>query len=391
MRNYDFDLFYFIELFKSRSKLLGTLVLSMVVLFSLIYFTVPKKFKSAAQITIYSKYFQNPLIKDFISEQYDPSEMRNQREALLQQSLDDAFVDQIGDEFKLYQTTPTDPKRGFEREELRKHFEIISLSADSYQVGFIWNTANTSFQVAQKTLTQVVQTLVDQRRKTITNVRNAIRARMEAMVLFMNNSPRSLGSTSRAQVEEQLEQIRSQIKSLLEQYKEKHPKVVQLRAREAVLAQYLNRSGQGDHAKEGGELPRARTPPETLAGSEIEPGSKEVYQDLLKKYNYLNVALDMEKADDVNYYAVVAAPSLPLSAAAPKFFNFFSYGLACGILLALFVLLYDEFVRFSVANAEQRARFWGIPLLGTIPPHNWNPNKISDKSGDPGKQPNDWN
>ncbi len=387
MRNYEFDLFYFIGLFKSRKRLLGTILAATVGIALVSYLMVPKKFKSYSQITIYSKYFQNPLIKDFVSEQYDVTEMRNQRESLLQQSLNDSFVDQIGEEFQIYKTKPEDPKRGFERDELRHHFEVISVNADIYQVGFIWNTPQTSFDVSKRFLSQVIETLIDQRKKTITNVRNAIRARMEAMVLFMNNGPKSLGLSSKTQVQDQLNQVHNQIKALLSEYKEMHPKVLALRARERMLTQYLNRLSP-KYRESGSAVPDERAPPETLAGSEIEPASKEVYQDLLKKYNYLNVALDMEKADDVNYYGIVSAPAFPLSPSAPKLPNFLTYGLACGILLGLFVLLYDEFVRFSVANAEQRARFWGIPLLGTVPPHHWNRSPVKPEVG---THLNDWN
>jgi capsular polysaccharide biosynthesis protein len=130
--------------------------------------------------------------------------------------------------------------------------------------------------------------------------------------------------------------------------------------------------------------------PETLAGSNIESGSKEVYQDLLKKYNYLNVAIDMEKAEDVNYYAVVAAPTLALSPIAPKLFNFLGYGLASGVLLSLFWLLFDELARFSIVNAERRAKVWGVPLLGSVPSLRIGEPTLPIEN-QPEKQPNDWN
>jgi hypothetical protein len=396
MNNSEFDWVYFLRLFKNRATMIGVTLLSTTLVFGLLYLAFPKRFKSASQLTIYSKYFQNPLIKDFISEQYDPSEMRTQREAVIQQALDDRFVDEVGEEFKLFRTPADSPKRGSERADLRKNFEVFSLTPDTYQIGFIWGNADIAEGVAKKTLDQVVQTLVEQRRKTITNVRNAVRARMESMVLYTNSGPKSLGSSSKTQIESQLTQTRAQIAGLLQQYTERHPKVAQLRAREKVLEQYLQKAkaAKGPLApdeKNGDDLPPGRLAPETLAGSDIESGSKEVYQDLLKKYNYLNVAIDMEKASDVNYYAVISAPSLPLSPFAPKLVNFLGYGLASGILLALFWLLFDELVRFNIVNAERRAKWWGIPLLGAVPSLRIETPGSEPLKDQPGKQPNDWN
>lgn len=392
MKQSEFDLSYFLNLFKSRIRLLSTLLISTVLFFSVLFLLIPKKYKSISQITIYSKYFQNPLIRDFISEQFDSAEMKNQRHSIILQALDDAFIDHIGEEFKLYKTGPNDSKRGYEREELRKHFDVFAVSGDSFQIEFFWSQADIAYKVSQAALDHIQETLIDQRKKTIVSVRNAIRSRMEEMTLFMSASPKTLGAASKTRVQEELVQIRSQIKTLLEQYKEAHPKVVQLRAKEQALVRYLNQSNKSRvETKENSENQSIyHTSPEALAGSEIEPGSKEVYQDLLKKYNYLNVAIDMEKPGEVNYYAVVAAPVLPISPTAPNFFNFLTYGLAAGILLALFVLLYDEFVRFSSVNAEIRAKSWGIPLLGSVPTLVWDESS-KNKERATENQPNDWN
>ncbi|MDR3607102.1 MAG: hypothetical protein P4M08_06965 [Oligoflexia bacterium] len=360
----DFDLLYFASVLRRRGRLLGSIVVVTVLAFCALYAVLPKKYKSAAEITIYSRYFQNPLIRDFISEQYDTAEMRTQREALLQQAVDDGFLDQVASEFHLYRTPEGSPRRGGEREDLRRHFEIFGINADSYQIGFVSNRPEIAEAVAKRTLERVIETLIDERRKTLINVRDAIRARMQAMALVMNTGPNGLSAASRAQLESQLAQVQSQIASLLEQYTEKHPKVVQLRARERSLEEFLKRPASG-------QANRNLDQPEALAGAEVEPGTKDVYQDLLKKYNYLSVALDMEQANSVNYYAVVSAPSFPLSPIAPKLFNMVGYGLGAGILIALFALLFEEYLEFNAANIEKKAKFWGVPLLGVLPRLDW--------------------
>ena len=388
----EYDWIYFLRLFQNKIRTFAFTVASTLAAFLLLYAVIPKKFKSSAQITIYSQYFQNPLIKDFISEQYDPIEMRTQREAIIQQALDEDFIEKVGEEFKLFKTEKNSPKRGFEREELRKGFEVFSLSSDTFQIGFIYKNPEISEQIAHKTLSQVVQVLVEQRRKTITNVRNAVRARMESMVLYKNNGIKSLGSTSNEQIQIQLNQIKAQISALLQQYTEKHTRVTQLRARQHELEKYLTRNPKLIAKHEDSELPPNREAPETLSGAEIESSSKEVYADLLKKYNYLNVAIDMEKANDVNYYAIISSPSLPLSPLSPKLLNFIGYGRASGILLSIFLLLFDELVRFNLLNAERRAKWWGLPLLGTVPRYkkSHSPTPILPLDDEDEKQSNDW-
>jgi hypothetical protein len=403
MSSTEFDVLYFLRLFQKKAGLMLGLIAGCTAVFCLLYMVMPKKYKSDAQLTIYSKYFTNPLIRDFISEQYDPTEMRTQREAIIQQSLDDAFLDKVGTEFSLFKYDVRDPKHGFEREELRKHFETFSLNADTYTVGFVWKSPELAEKMAKRALDNTINTLVEQRRKTIVNVRNAIRARMEAMALFghkggVNNNLASMG---RVQVEGQLMQIRNQIAVLLQQYTELHPRVIALRHREQVLTTYLaHPSSQAPLLADdqSDDAPSSRISPETLAGSTVEAGSKEIYQDLLKKYNYLNVAIDMEKTNDVNYYGVISAPTLPLSPVAPKLINFVAYGLGSGILLALFTLLFEEFVRFNEVDAEKSAKSWGIPLLGIVPGLMRDPELSIDSLAAAGKEqkpqkqvPNDWN
>jgi uncharacterized protein involved in exopolysaccharide biosynthesis len=399
----EFDLARFVGIFKRRILLFGAIVAVTVVCFGALYWALPKKYKSYAQITIYSRYFQNPLIRDFISEQYDPTEMRTQREAVLQQAIDDDFIDQAAAQFHLYKTDAANPRHSAERESLRKRFEIFTLNSDSYQLGFISNDPRTSHDVATLTLAHVIDTLVDQRRKMLINVRDAIRGRMEAMVLFKSAGPSgimNLATASRAQLEGQLVEVQSQIAGLLQEYTERHPRVVLLRTRERTLQDYLKRSERAKSAATAQAQAQAQIQtqaemtPDALAGAEVDPGSKEIYQDLLKKYNYLNVALDMEQTNAVNYYAVISEPTYPSSPFAPNLFNLVTYGLGAGILMAIFVLLYEEYALFNAANVESKADLWGLPLLGSLPVLDWHP-KPKDAAVPSASltrnQPNDWN
>src|ERR1035438_1947500 len=65
-------------------------------------FALPKKYKSHFSLSIYAKYFQNPLIRDFIPELSDPGEMKSQRESLIRQAFTPEFLDSIGEKYAIY-------------------------------------------------------------------------------------------------------------------------------------------------------------------------------------------------------------------------------------------------------------------------------------------------
>src|ERR1700687_3972472 len=63
---------------------------------------IPKKYKAHFILTIYSKYFQSPLIGDFIPELSESSEMRSQRESLIRQVLTPDYLDALGKKYGIY-------------------------------------------------------------------------------------------------------------------------------------------------------------------------------------------------------------------------------------------------------------------------------------------------
>src|SRR5580704_11398354 len=77
-----------------RSILVSTLVSTIVCLVASHY--VPKKYKAHFVLTIYSKYFQSPLIGDFVPGLSESSEMKSQRESLIRQVLTPEYLDALG-------------------------------------------------------------------------------------------------------------------------------------------------------------------------------------------------------------------------------------------------------------------------------------------------------
>src|ERR1700733_13416476 len=63
---------------------------------------LPKKYKSHFVLTIYSEYFQSPLIGDFVPGFSESSDMRSQRESLIRQVLTQQYLDYLGNKYGIY-------------------------------------------------------------------------------------------------------------------------------------------------------------------------------------------------------------------------------------------------------------------------------------------------
>src|SRR5579871_4399715 len=143
----------------------------MTALFFAISFQVPKKYKTHFVLTIYSKYFQSPLIGDFVPELSESgNEMMSQRESLIRQVLTPEYLDELGTRYGIYSSSKKNPTPssfmtrlmaldeglGFsqpgskdselseERESLRSRIEIFSQNNTTFKVGFVRSEEHTS-------------------------------------------------------------------------------------------------------------------------------------------------------------------------------------------------------------------------------------------------------
>src|SRR6266700_6453 len=71
-------------------------------LFSTAAFILPKKYKDSFVLTVDPRYFQSPLVGEFIPGLGGAGEMKSQGESLLRQSLTPEFLDSLGQKYELY-------------------------------------------------------------------------------------------------------------------------------------------------------------------------------------------------------------------------------------------------------------------------------------------------
>jgi len=361
------------------------------ILFTAAAFKLPKKYKAHFVLTIYSKYFQSPLIGDFVPELSESSEMRSQRESLIRQILTPEYLDSLGNKYGIYaseesqaapatitgvllsdfhawclehglvQPRSSESRLSLKREDLLSRIEIFSLNNTTFNVGFNYSDPGMTLRVTQDIYGQVIQSLLEVRMHTLVNVRDAIRkqfgslqaaiaAAPPASSLYAAPAPRPLTDG------EELKQVRNQLSILTAQYTDEHPVIQQLRERERILESRMQNAA-------GPEVSGEPKPP--AAGSDA--AVRDIYSDLMKKFNYLNIAIDSDKEHQSDYFATLETPLYPSAPLWPKKGLFAIWGLAFGFFGSFVIAALKEYFDRSALHAGALAQQLGLPLLGDLP------------------------
>jgi hypothetical protein len=367
-----------------------TATISGMILCTLAASQVPKKYKSHFVLTIYSKYFQSPLIGDFVPELSESGEIRSQRESLIRQVVTPEYLDFLAAKYGIYGspkspslswhekllshlrtwtehlglTPPVNPdsKLSAEREDLRSRIEIDSLNSTTFNVGFVYSDPASTYGVTRDIHAEVIQSLLGLRVHTLTNIRDAVQKRLESLppppLLATTPVAPTVVAGGSETVEDELAGVRSQLHVLTSQDTEEHPLVMQLRDRERILVSRL------DSLRASGYRTR-RERASGEAGSTA--GTLETYSDLTKKLNYLNIAIDSDREHQSDYFATLETPLYPSAPLWPKKSLFALWGLALGLFGSLFIAALRENFDRSALHVRALAQQLRLPLLGELP------------------------
>ncbi|MGZ3651882.1 MAG: hypothetical protein ACXVB9_16030 [Bdellovibrionota bacterium] len=341
-------------------------------------YVLPQKFKSSATITIYTKYFQNPLVKDFLPELYDTSELKAQRENLIRQSFGDDFLNDLGEREGLFKSGSKSAERETELEDIRRRIEINSIQSTTFTIAFTHNEKKKTYSIEREIVDRVVDTLFSERRSTITKIRDSIQRRVEGISLNSTGAPDPMASARPELLHKELQQLQEQVRALENQYTAQHPKVTKLLDRIRLIEGWLKQTGN--------EKPRAHDKAILIDG-QPKAVTKEVYEDLLKKLNYLNILLDMDEDSANEYVAVLSPPSRPLSPVWPNKAVFLMWGLLTGLLVSSMIIMITEYFERTAPSVRDFARELDLPFLGTLPKVPWGEANIKPrKPGAPKKK-----
>src|SRR5436305_1009145 len=100
--NETFELHEFLQVCRRNWRMALGVLLGTVLIFVGAAYVLPKRFKSSSVLTVYTAYFQNPLVKDFLPAVQDATELKAQRESLIRQGLDMDFIERTGDKYRLF-------------------------------------------------------------------------------------------------------------------------------------------------------------------------------------------------------------------------------------------------------------------------------------------------
>jgi capsular polysaccharide biosynthesis protein len=327
---------------------------------ALVAMYLPKKYKSKAILSIQSSYFRNPLVSDLVTEITDPGELNAQRQGLLRLALNDQFLDSLGEEYGIFETTRDDERRAAEREGLLKRIEYYSLSPSNFQISMTAGEPRVVFEMTRQILDQMKYTLIEERFQRLVKARDAIQTQVQFLsrALSSHNSP---GQSEYLQVE--LDKINSNIAALRTKFTDNHPELAKLRSRASTLQSQISKAPPP---------PRQEFANDDVAAAFVIPSSKQpvqdIFNDLLKKLSHLNIVLEMEKdREDVSYLSIIEQPTIPGSAFSPRVDLTMLFGLVSGLVLSLLAVVYNELRQQQNVTSNAAADFLEIPLLGELP------------------------
>ncbi|AZZ36209.1 hypothetical protein CIK05_05180 [Bdellovibrio sp. qaytius] len=308
-------------------------------------FTIKPRYKVASVVSISPSYFQNSLMREFLSEVYDPNELRSQRMSIMTAALDKDFLDQIArlDGIDISKETSTEAAE--RRMVTLSSIEIIPTQASDFQISVISHNRDKAMQLNQKVIENIIVVLKEKRMGMLTNLRSAVAAQIETM------SPNIEVPASHEAQLARMANLEAQVADLKERFSNQHPQVVAL---EKQLATYKKLS-----SKSAATTPGSAGSVESVSNYNIKDGSTKsanyntVYDDLIRKLRYLNIVITAESTPQPSYFSVVRSPEYPLGAIWPKKTLFLIWSLLLGILTSLIFVAVAEVAAQKLVAAKK--------------------------------------
>ena len=339
-------------------------------------FILPKTYRSSFELNIYSKYFKNALINDVIPGMNSIAEMTQTTDSMVKETLNDEFIDEIGNQFKIYakNISPRDLSKA--RELLRNRFELFSSGGQSYRVSFSHGDPIVTFEVTKKVLEAVRATFVNTRIETIENAKKTIQQKLESVnvnkqITDDSISANALASKNPEVLKSEIVKINSDLSALRMQFNVHHPRIVKLQQRKATIENWLKEIGNDSAtsgAKGKGDIDSKEYSDTPLLMSGDSVTSQSITSKLYTKFNDINIALDIERKSLPGYIGLIEAPQIPTEPLFPKKRIFASLGFMVGLVCCFGYVFFCEIMQLS---APEKARIMAKDLkgeyFGTLP------------------------
>lgn len=365
----------FLGLLVFYKKPLAIIMVASILCLVQLSFILPKTYRSEFELNIYSKYFKNALISEVIPGMNSIAEMTQTTDSMVKETLNDEFIDQIGNEFKIYDKNMTPQQLSKAREQLRNRFELFSTGGQSYRVSFSHGDPMVTFEVTKKVLEAVRATFINTRIETIENAKKTIQQKLESVNVTKQITEDSISANALASknpdvLRSEIAKINSDLSALKMQFNVHHPRIVKLEQRKATIENWLR------EVEDESDLKRNKDSDDGVKEYSDAPllmaGDKEISQNiaskLYTKFNDINVALDIERKSLPGYIGVIVAPQIPASPLFPKKRLFASLGFMIGLVLCFGYVFYNEIMQLTpTERAKAMARDLKSEYFGTLP------------------------
>jgi uncharacterized protein involved in exopolysaccharide biosynthesis len=288
------------------------------------------RFKASGTISISPQYFQNPITRNFMPEITDPNERKAEREALIQKALDVQFLDSL---FPSSANTASPVDAAKRRQTFAKAIEVTPMQASAYQISVVLGSR-------------------EEGRAEYARLRDTVAAQIRALVLASNRSRTHLAgivSASRPEMLREAEGLERDIQDQLHVFSDGHPLIKSMNARlktlkERIAEQTEDASAAATHEKSPGQA-RLGT------GVTFEDSAQRLsYEDLVQKYEYINILLSLESSPDTPYISIIKTPEMPIAPISPNRPLILFWSLLAGIMAALIGILALEWLHHSPAS-----------------------------------------
>lgn len=329
---------------RQRNLIVGAVVVS-AGLSMISYKYVPKSYKAQAVIGVQTQYFQSPLVRDFVAETWDAGELRSQREALIRRALNHEFVLELGKRHHLFGSIKDDEITSYDIDLLAKRFEIVPTGSTSFLLSFFNSDPEAGYKILQEGIARIRANMATERHNTLLRLHDAIQDQLEVLSFGKQDGATPTIMASRPDlVKVEMERVRSQIAVLRRNYSDKHPKITELNSKLVSLEKWLKQPSL--------EMSSAPTRSGVFSGAKVDESARELFEDLLKKYHYLEVAIYLDSQSQDTYLTILQEPFVPKSPIWPKRPIFLIWGVLAGFLIGALLALVSEVLMARRASAR---------------------------------------
>jgi LPS O-antigen subunit length determinant protein (WzzB/FepE family) len=332
---------------RQKNLILGAIVISAVASMAGYKF-VPKSYKVQAVIGVQTQYFQSPLVRDFVAETWDAGELRSQREALIRRALNHEFLLDLGKRHHLFGKLKDDEISSYDLDFLSKKFEVVPTGATSFLLGFFSKDPEEGYRIVQEAIAHIRSNMAEERHNTLLRLHDAIQDQLEVLSFGKQDGSTPTIMASRPDlVKVEMERVKAQISVLRRSYSDRHPKVAELNRKLESLQKWLKQP----------TLEMASTPARSgvFSGTKVDDSAKELFEDLLKKYHYLEVAIYLDAQSQDTYLTILQEPFVPKAPIWPKRPIFLIWGVLAGFLIGSIFALVSEVIQARAVRFRKAA------------------------------------